>query len=97
MVSSPSGKPLRTALPERKTGHHKTWRRISGTGQDCSDLIESQINIADSEFKKEDLKKRLGNLSGGVAVFKVGAATKTKVKEKKMQIDDALNATKAAV
>jgi len=60
-------------------------------------LIDSQINIADSEFKKEELKKRLGNLSGGVAVIKVGAATETELKEKKMRIDDALNATKAAV
>jgi len=60
-------------------------------------LIESQINIADSDFKKEELKKRLGTLSGGVAVIKVGAATETELKEKKMRIDDALNATKAAV
>lgn len=60
-------------------------------------LIQSQINIADSEYKKEDLKKRLARLSGGVAVIKVGAATETELKEKKMRIDDALNATKAAV
>ncbi|MGI5937404.1 chaperonin GroEL [Methanoculleus sp. DTU007] len=60
-------------------------------------LIESQINIADSERKKDELRKRLGNLGGGVAVIKVGAATETELKEKKMRIDDALNATKAAV
>jgi len=60
-------------------------------------LIESQIHIADSDFKKDELKKRLGNLTGGVAVIKVGAATETELKEKKMRIDDALNATKAAV
>jgi chaperonin GroEL len=60
-------------------------------------LIESQINIADSELKKEELRKRLGSLSGGVAVIKVGAATETELKEKKMRIEDALNATKAAV
>lgn len=60
-------------------------------------LIESQINIADSEWKKDELRKRLGNLGGGVAVIKVGAATETELKEKKMRIDDALNATKAAV
>jgi chaperonin GroEL len=60
-------------------------------------LIESQINISDSEFRKEELKKRLGNLTGGVAVIRVGAATETELKEKKMRIDDALNATKAAV
>lgn len=60
-------------------------------------LVQSQVNIADSEYKKEDLKKRLGKLGGGVAVIKVGAATETELKEKKMRIDDALNATKAAV
>lgn len=60
-------------------------------------LIESQIKIADSDYKKTDLKKRLAKLGGGVAVIKVGAATETEMKEKKMRIDDALNATKAAV
>ncbi|MDD5189127.1 MAG: TCP-1/cpn60 chaperonin family protein, partial [Methanoregula sp.] len=64
---------------------------------DRQTLIQSQINIADSDYKKEELKKRLGNLSGGVAVIKVGAATETELKEKKMRFDDALNATKAAV
>lgn len=65
--------------------------------EDRMTLIQSQIKITDSEYKKEELKKRLGNLSGGVAVIKVGAATETELKEKKMRIDDALNATKAAV
>ncbi len=60
-------------------------------------LIESQIKMADSDYKKTDLKKRLAKLGGGVAVIKVGAATETEMKEKKMRIDDALNATKAAV
>ncbi len=60
-------------------------------------LIESQIKIADSEFKKDELRKRLGSLGGGVAVIKVGAATETELKEKKMRVEDALNATKAAV
>ncbi|MBI2665150.1 chaperonin GroEL [Candidatus Woesearchaeota archaeon] len=60
-------------------------------------LIDSQIAIADSSYKKNDLKKRLAKLGGGVAVIKVGAATETEMKEKKMRIDDALNATKAAV
>lgn len=60
-------------------------------------LIQSQINVAESDYKKEDLKKRLGKLSGGVAVIKVGAATETELKEKKMRVDDALNATKAAI
>lgn len=59
--------------------------------------IESQIKLADSEFAKEDLQKRLAKLGGGVAVINVGAATETEMKEKKMRIDDALHATKAAV
>lgn len=60
-------------------------------------LIESQINISDAEFKINELKRRLASLGGGVAVIRVGAATETELKEKKMRIDDALNATKAAV
>jgi len=50
-----------------------------------------------SEFRQEDLRKRLGKLSGGVAVVNVGAPTETELKEKKMRIDDALHATKAAI
>ena len=60
-------------------------------------LIESQIKLADSDYKKEDLKKRLAKLGGGVAVIKVGATTETELEEKKLRIDDALHATKAAV
>ncbi len=60
-------------------------------------LIESQINVADADYKKKELSKRMAKLGGGVAVIKVGAATETELKEKKMRIDDALNATKAAV
>ncbi len=60
-------------------------------------LLESQIKLADSDYKRTDLKKRLARLGGGVAVIRVGAATETEMKEKKMRIDDALNATRAAV
>lgn len=60
-------------------------------------VLEMQIDAADMDYKKKDLKKRLAKLSGGVAVIKVGAVTETEMKEKKMRIDDALNATKAAV
>jgi chaperonin GroEL len=60
-------------------------------------LIENQIKNADSDYKKNDLKKRLAKLGGGVGVIKVGAATETEMKEKKLRIDDALHATKAAV
>ncbi len=60
-------------------------------------IIEAQINIEDSDYRKTELKKRQAKLRGGVAVIKVGAATETELKEKRMRIDDALNATKAAV
>ncbi|MBU0614991.1 MAG: chaperonin GroEL [Nanoarchaeota archaeon] len=59
--------------------------------------LESQVKNAEEDYKKEDIKKRLAKLGGGVAVINVGAATETEMKEKKMRIDDALNATKAAV
>lgn len=59
--------------------------------------LEMQITAADSDFKRNDLRKRLARLAGGVAVIKVGAVTETEMKEKKMRIEDALNATKAAV
>jgi chaperonin GroEL len=59
--------------------------------------VESQIKATDSEFTREDLKKRLAKLAGGVAVINVGAATETEMKDKKARIDDALNATRAAV
>ena len=60
-------------------------------------IIEGQIKLEDSEYKVKNLKKRLGKLAGGVAVINVGAATETELKDKKMRIDDALNATKAAM
>lgn len=60
-------------------------------------VIESQIKVSDSEYDKKDLQKRLAKLSGGVAVINVGAATETELKEKKERVDDALQATKAAV
>ena len=59
--------------------------------------IKSQIEITTSEFDKEKLQERLAKLSGGVAVVKVGAATEIEMKEKKLRIEDALAATKAAV
>ena len=60
-------------------------------------VIKSQIESATSEFDKEKLQERLAKLSGGVAVIKVGAATETELKEMKLRIEDALNATRAAV
>ena len=59
--------------------------------------IKSQIEVSTSEFDTEKLQERLAKLAGGVAVIKVGAATETEMREKKLRIDDALAATKAAV
>ena len=59
--------------------------------------IRSQIANTTSEYDKEKLQERLAKLAGGVAVIKVGAATETEMKEKKLRIEDALNATRAAV
>ncbi|HEL1542556.1 TPA: chaperonin GroEL [Streptococcus suis] len=60
-------------------------------------VIKSQIEVTTSEFDREKLQERLAKLSGGVAVIKVGAATETELKEMKLRIEDALNATRAAV
>ena len=59
--------------------------------------IKAAIETTTSDFDREKLQERLAKLSGGVAVIKVGAATETEMKEKKLRIEDALNATKAAV
>ena len=59
--------------------------------------IRSQIANTTSDYDKEKLQERLAKMAGGVAVIKVGAATETEMKEKKLRIEDALNATKAAV
>ena len=59
--------------------------------------IKNAIEVTTSDFDREKLQERLAKLSGGVAVIKVGAATETEMKEKKLRIEDALNATRAAV
>ena len=59
--------------------------------------IRSQIGVTTSDYDKEKLQERLAKMAGGVAVIKVGAATEVEMKEKKLRIEDALNATKAAV
>ncbi|WP_458862376.1 chaperonin GroEL [Acidaminobacterium chupaoyuni] len=60
-------------------------------------LIRNELENTTSEFDREKLQERLAKLAGGVAVIKVGAATETEMKEKKLRIEDALNATRAAV
>ena len=72
----------------------------AGDKQEIADRvnqIKSAIEVTTSEFDKEKLTERLAKLAGGVAVIKVGAATEVEMKEKKLRIEDALNATKAAV
>lgn len=60
-------------------------------------VIRNELDATTSEFDREKLQERLAKLAGGVAVIKVGAATETEMKEKKLRIEDALNATRAAV
>ena len=72
----------------------------AGNTQDIKDRIgqiKAQISTTTSDFDREKLQERLAKLSGGVAVIKVGAATEVEMKEKKLRIEDALSATKAAV
>ena len=62
----------------------------------CENL-RKQVNLAEDSYEKEKLQDRIAKLSGGVAVIKVGAITETEMKEKKLRLEDAINATKAAV
>lgn len=59
--------------------------------------LKQSIEASDSTYEKEKLAQRIAKLSGGVAVIKVGAASEVEMKEKKLRIEDALNATRAAV
>ncbi|CEH28148.1 molecular chaperone GroEL [Aneurinibacillus migulanus] len=75
---------------------------VEGVGEKANiearvNQIRSAIETTTSDFDKEKLQERLAKLAGGVAVIKVGAATETELKEKKLRIEDALNATRAAV
>ncbi|MEC8875638.1 MAG: chaperonin GroEL [Candidatus Thermoplasmatota archaeon] len=82
-------------------GKNKTTL-IAGGGSkkainDRVDILRSQSNVATSKWDKEKLDKRIGRLSGGVAVLEIGAGTETEMKEKKARVDDALNSTRAAM
>jgi len=59
--------------------------------------LRKQINLADTDYEKEKLQDRIAKLSGGIAVIKVGAVTETEMKDKKLRLEDAINATRAAV
>ena len=78
-----------TTIVEGKGDPAKVADRVS--------QIKKELSVTESEFDKEKLQERLAKLSGGVGVIKVGAATETEMKEKKHRIEDAVNATKAAV
>ena len=108
VVSSEVGLELKTA-DISMLGHARqikvtkeTTTIVDGAGnsesiKDRIAQIRAQIANSTSEYDKEKLQERLAKLAGGVAVIKVGAATETEMKEKKLRIEDALNATRAAV
>lgn len=70
--------------------------RINEINIRCEQL-RKQINISDTTYEKEKLQDRIAKLSGGIAVIKVGAVTETEMKDKKLRLEDAINATRAAV
>ena len=82
-------------------GKNKTTLISGGGSKKAIDervsILKSQSKVATSKWDKEKLDKRIGRLSGGVAVLEIGAATETEMKEKKGRVDDALNATRAAM
>jgi len=72
----------------------------AGSSEDIAsriEMIKRQMEISTSDYDKEKLQERLSKLAGGVAIIRAGAATETEMKEKKLRIEDALNATRAAV
>jgi len=82
-----------------KDKFHNSWR-TGGLGEKIDarvDQIKAQMEQSTSDYDKDKLKERMAKLSGGVAVINVGAATEIELKEKKLRVEDAVNATKAAV
>ncbi|MBW4081439.1 chaperonin GroEL [Paenibacillus sp. S150] len=99
-LKSTSVEQLGNARQVRVTKENTTIVDGSGDKADINarvSQIRSQLEETTSEFDKEKLQERLAKLAGGVAVVKVGAATETELKERKLRIEDALNATRAAV
>ena len=76
---------------------------IVGDGDEVEEIkirceqLRKQVNLADTEYEKEKLQDRIAKLSGGIAVIRVGALTETEMKDKKLRLEDAINATRAAV
>ena len=108
VISEERGFTLENATPEM-LGHaekvsisKENTTIVGGAGKkediaDRTELIRKQLAASTSEYDKEKLKERLGKLAGGVAVLYVGATTEVEMKEKKDRVEDALNATRAAV
>ncbi len=90
------GKARRVTVSKDKTTIVVGEESKSGVN-DRVKLIKRQIEESDSDYDKEKLQERLAKLAGGVAVIEVGAATETELKERKLRIEDALNATRAAI
>ncbi len=108
VISSDTGLELRDATVDhlgsaRQIKANKETTIIvdgQGTQEDIQNravMIRNELERSSSEYDKEKLQERLARLSGGVAIIRVGAATETEMKEKKLRIEDALNATRAAV
>ena len=108
VISEERGFTLEGATPEmlgkaeKVTITKENTTIVGGAGdkaeiKDRADLIRKQIEITKSDYDREKLQERLGKLAGGVAVLYVGATTEVEMKEKKDRVEDALNATRAAV
>ncbi len=108
VISEERGFTLENATPdmlghaEKVTITKETTTVVGGKGnadaiEDRADLIRKQISTTTSDYDREKLQERLGKLAGGVAVLYVGATTEVEMKEKKDRVEDALNATRAAV
>ncbi len=108
MIAEEIGLRLDTATLEmlgqaRKVTLTKDKTTIVATGETAAQVekrvaqIRKQLDSTDSDYDREKLQERIAKLSGGVAVIKVGAATETELKDRKLRIEDALNATRAAV
>ena len=108
VISEERGFTLENATPdmlgkaEKVTITKENTTIVGGAGdkeaiRDRVDQIRKQIEVSTSDYDKEKLKERLGKLGGGVAVLYVGATTEVEMKEKKDRVEDALNATRAAV
>ena len=96
-VTHRDARPRQARADREGHDHDHRRRRRQGDIQARIAQIKAQIEETTSDYDKEKLQERLAKLAGGVAVIRVGGATETEVKEKKDRIDDALNATRAAV